>query len=110
MTVVLAIGLLSWESNRYARVFRNPETLWDYNIRHNPNAFVAHNNLGVALMDSGRLPEAVDQFEQALKIRPGYADARDNLGFLFWRMGRLPEAIEQFEQYLKIDSSNPFGA
>ena len=27
---VLAIGLLSWESNRHARLFRNNETLWDY--------------------------------------------------------------------------------
>src|SRR3974390_3235221 len=38
MAVVLAIGLLSWESNRYARLFRNSETLWGYNIRNNPNA------------------------------------------------------------------------
>src|SRR3974390_1811906 len=67
MAVVMAIGLLSWESNRYARLFRNSETLWDYNVQHNPNALLAHNNLGVVLMESGRLLEAREQFEQALK-------------------------------------------
>jgi tetratricopeptide (TPR) repeat protein len=106
MAVVLATGLLSWESNRYARLFRYSETLWDYNIQHNPNAWPPYNNLGVALMESGRVWEASKQFEQALKIRPGYAEARNNLGVAFAIRGRLPEAIEQFEQSLKIDSSS----
>jgi hypothetical protein len=108
MAVVLAMGLLSWESNRYARLFRNSETLWNYNIRHNPNDWLPHNNLGVVLMESGRLPEAVEQFEQALKIRPDYADVHNNLGSAFANTGRLPEAIKQFEQSLKINSGNHF--
>ena len=68
MAVVMAIQLLSWQSNRYARLFRNSETLWDYNIRHNPNALLAYNNLGVAFANRGQLPEAIEQFEQSLKI------------------------------------------
>jgi hypothetical protein len=30
-------------------------------------------------MESGRLPEAIKQFEQALKLEPDYAPTRENL-------------------------------
>jgi len=98
---VLAIGLLSWESNRYARLFRNNETLWDYNIRHNPNA-VAYNNLGIIFLRRGQFPEAIEQFEQSLKINSGNHLVHNNLGLALVESGRLLEAIEQFERALKI--------
>jgi len=101
MPVVLAIGLLSWESNRYARLFRNNETLWDYNIRHNPNA-VAYNNLGIIFLRRGQFPEAIEQFEQSLKINSGNYLVHNNLGLALVESGRLLEAIEQFERALKI--------
>lgn len=39
----------------------------------------AYSNLGTALMDASRVPEAIEQFEQALKIRPDFAAAHDKL-------------------------------
>ena len=110
LAAVLAMGLLLWESNSYARLFSNQETFWTYNISHNPNALFAYYNLGNVLMKTGRYPEAIKQFEQVLKIGPDHPDPHNNLGVLFLRTGRYPEAIKQFEQALKIDSSNPFGA
>ena len=107
LAAVLAMGLLLWESNSYARLFSNQETFWTYNISHNPNALFAYYNLGNVLMKTGRYPEAIKQFEQVLKIGPDHPDPHNNLGVLFLRTGRYPEAIKQFEQALKIDSSNP---
>jgi len=99
---VLAMGLLLWESNSYARLFRNQETLWTYNIRHNPTAWKAYNNLGLVLMESGRLLEASKQFEQSLKINSGNHLVHNNLGLALMESGRLLEAVEQFEQALRI--------
>ena len=39
----------------------------------------ARNNLGVMLMERGRLDEAAEQFAEALRVVPGYAQARANL-------------------------------
>ena len=39
----------------------------------------AHNNLGLALTQQGRLDEAVSHFSEALQIRPDFPDAQVNL-------------------------------
>jgi tetratricopeptide (TPR) repeat protein len=40
------------------------------------------NNLGAALAEVGRYEEALVHLEEAVRLRPGYADAERNLGKL----------------------------
>jgi len=47
--------------------------------RVDPESADVHNNLGAALASRGRVDEAADHFQQALDIRPAYADAERNL-------------------------------
>ncbi len=63
----------------------------------------AHNNLGAALAQTGKIEEAIAHFEQALRINPDFADAHANLGNALWQVGRIPEAIEHFEQVVRIE-------
>ena len=44
-----------------------------------PDAHIAHNGLGVALMNVGRVAEAAEEFREALRLRPDYEFARANL-------------------------------
>jgi Flp pilus assembly protein TadD len=37
-----------------------------------------HNNLGVALLHTGKTEHAIGHFNTALKIRPNYIEARQN--------------------------------
>jgi tetratricopeptide (TPR) repeat protein len=62
----------------------------------------AHNNLGMALGQAGRLPEAIVQYEQALRIKPDSTDAHNNLGVALAQTGKIEEAIAHFEQTLRI--------
>ena len=101
MSIATVIWLLSWESHKHARLFNNSVTLWAYTVQYNPHALV-HNNLGDALMHTGGVSEAIEQFKQALKIKPNYAKAHYNLGTALIQTGRVSEAIEQFEQALQI--------
>ena len=59
---------------------------------------------GVDHVALGRPQEAVANFEQALRIKPDYAQAHDYLGCaLLYNPDRLPEAIAQFQAALQID-------
>jgi tetratricopeptide (TPR) repeat protein len=40
--------------------------------------------------------------EQALRIKPDYAEAHTNLGITLGQAGRIPEAIEHLERALRI--------
>jgi hypothetical protein len=102
MTVV-ALALLAWESHDYAGMFIGPEKLWTYTVERNPTAWLAYNNLGTVLFETGRVPEAIEQFEKALQLNPNMVEAHNNLGLALVQTGRTSEAIEHYEQALKIN-------
>jgi hypothetical protein len=101
--VTVALALLAFESRTYAKMFINQETLWTYELRYNPDAYPAHNNLGKVLLQEGRLSAAREQFEETLRIYPDYAPAHNNLGNVLQETGRLSEAMEQYRQALRIN-------
>jgi len=102
--VGIIVLLLAWESHFYAGLFISPESLWNYTIVRNPNGWVAHGNLGLALMKiPGRLPDAITQLEEARDIRPDYAETHSNLGTAFSEVpSRIPDAISEYEAAIKI--------
>lgn len=102
MTVVMA--LLAFESHWYAGKFVSQEALWSYTVEHNPGAFLAHNNLGNELFKTGRVSEAIEQYQEALRINPHMAEAHINLGMALNLEGKKEEAIEQYERALKINA------
>ena len=46
--------------------------------------------------------EAIPHYEQALRFKPGSAEAHYNLGLALEQEGRVKEAIEHYEQALRI--------
>ena len=98
--VVVVLAAMTWQRGC---VYVNDETLWRDNVAKTPTAWVAHNNLGLVLWQKGKPREAIEQYEQALKIKPDYAEAHDNLGAALVRLGKLQEAAEQIEQALRIE-------
>jgi tetratricopeptide (TPR) repeat protein len=97
---LLALGVSTWKR---IRVYRNLETLWQDTVTRNPSAYMAHNNLGVALFQAGKVQEAIGQFEQATRLRPGDAEAYINLGNVLLREGEVQGAIGQYEHALRLN-------
>ena len=76
--VVVALAGLTIQRNRD---YISDIALWDDTVAECPQNPRAHHNLGFALAQIGKFQEAIGQYEQALRIKPDYADAHYNLGF-----------------------------
>ena len=79
---------------------------WRRAIELSPSDALPHNNLGVALAETGKAEEALAQYAKALELSPRYPDAHNNLGEALAGRGRLGEAIGHFEKALQIDPSH----
>ena len=99
VAVLLMLGAAAWAR---VGVYGTSETLWRDTLAKNSNAWMAHSNLGVALAQLGRMPEATEHLQQALRLKPDYAEAHCNLGTVFLREGKVSDAVGEFEQALRI--------
>jgi Flp pilus assembly protein TadD len=98
--LLLAFGWLSWQR---AWAFESEATIWSDTLAKNPESWAAHNNLGIALFQSGKLDEAIAQYHKALEINPRLADAYNGLGLAFFQRGELDDAIAQYHKALEIN-------
>lgn len=97
--VLVALGLLTW---RQGHIYKDHETLWRETLRRNPNASMAHNNLGFILEAQGNIDEAISHYRQAVKIEPDHDKAHSNLAHALVSQGQLDEAVKQYLQHLRI--------
>jgi Flp pilus assembly protein TadD len=95
--------ILTW---RQCAMYTDASTVWQTTIKRNPKAWMAHENLGVLFLETGRPEDAIDQFNKALTIKPDHASAEANLGNAFLRMGQLDEAIVYYEKALQLKSDS----
>jgi Tfp pilus assembly protein PilF len=98
--LLLALGWLTWQQTG---IYHDRETLWRDSLAHNPDAWMAHNNLGSVLLQNGRTDEAITHFQRALQIRPEDAAAHNNLGAIFLKADKVADAIAEFQAALQIE-------
>jgi len=100
---VILTAFLALECHAYAGIFSDSETLWTYAVQRNPESWMVRANLGEAFFQRGRIPEAIEQFEAAVKINPLYDNAHYDLGNALSQTGRIPDAIDQYETVLRLN-------
>lgn len=99
-TAVLAVfGWLTWH---HTRIFHDDETLWVDTLGHNPNAALAHNNLGNLYQRRGQLERALVHLQAAAQLNPQYAQIHNNLGVILAKLGHETAAITEFAEALRL--------
>jgi len=97
--VLTGFGVLTW---RQAGIYLNLEVLWRDTLAKNPNAWMAHDNLGRYLVEQGRFTEADAEYRKAIEIRPNDHIAYYDLGLKAAIQGNLDEAMDNFNKTLDL--------
>ena len=84
-------------------VFCDQISLWSDVVEKAPYNARAHDNLGASLYAAkGNCPEAIEQWETALKVEPKFVSALNNTGVSLAQRGRPDEAVEYYNQGLAL--------
>jgi protein O-mannosyl-transferase len=102
---VAAVGGALWTHERN-QVWSDAVTLWRDCARKSPLKARPYNNLGTALVERGRLPEAEANLRKAIELKPQYGDARYNLGYVLIRSGRMEEGARQLLEAIRLEPEN----
>jgi tetratricopeptide (TPR) repeat protein len=97
---IVALGVLTW---RQCPIYRNVETLWRDTLSKNWNCWIAQNNLGFVLKETGRFAEAEQHFRAAIEMKPRYGEAENNLGEALLAQDKVDEAGAHIDNSLRIN-------
>lgn len=98
----LAVVALGFFTRIQLSHWHDSETLFRHTLAVTHNNFVAHYNLGSALLHLGRANEAIEQFEKALAIHPRYAEAHVDFGNALLLQQRPHDAIFHYQEAIKL--------
>lgn len=79
------------------------ESIWILVIQNRPNDSGVYNNLGLALMNQGKLDEAIAIFTQAIKRDRTLVEAYNNLGLALAEQGKLNDAGAVYMEGIKLN-------
>jgi len=68
-----------------------------------PDFPLAHNNLGILLINRGQYQQAINHFSRAVIHEPNFTDAQSNLGAALSEIGRTSEAIHHLKKALQTN-------
>jgi eukaryotic-like serine/threonine-protein kinase len=67
-----------------------------------PRSIAARLELGIALENARKLPEAAAQFREVVKIRPDDAYAHNNLAAILAQQGKHEEAMSEYREAIRL--------
>jgi tetratricopeptide (TPR) repeat protein len=97
IALLAAAAGLGFTTLRRNQDYRSAVAIWTDTVNKMPNNPRPHDNLANALLETGRVQEAVNQYVAALRIDPNDAQAHYNLGGVLLDAGRVDEAIPELQ-------------
>ena len=94
------LGVLTW---RQSAIYRDVITLYSDTLEKNPECWMAHYNLAIALRAKGENEQAVAHYRQAVALRPQYSEAHYNLARILVERGEFADAIAHYESAIAVN-------
>jgi tetratricopeptide (TPR) repeat protein len=90
-----------------ARNWSDSEVFWNHVLSRAPDSWLAYGNRGQLYTTQGRLAEALQDLEKAVRLKPGYVEARFNLAYVLDRLGRTADAAAAYGETIRLSPLHP---
>ncbi len=100
--LLLCVGL-TWNQTQ---IYRDRSTLWNNTLQHNPDAWMAHYDLGTLAMMQQRFRQAVDHFDQVQRLRSSFVELFNNRGLAHFQLQNHRAAVADFNQAIQYQPNN----
>jgi len=104
VVVVALLGVLTW---RQTLIYESEETLWHDTLEKNPDAWIAHYNLGTSALFRGERVKGVEHLRESVRIWPDYYKAQSNLAVALTDLGRPDQALEHHDEAIRLQPRVP---
>jgi Flp pilus assembly protein TadD len=104
---LMAIAAVAFAARTWTRNtdWRDALTLWEAELRKEPQDVVVNNNLAVEYTSRGELAKARERLEVALRTNPFYWRAHVNMGIVAHKLHDDAAAIRSLEEAHRLDPS-----
>jgi lipoprotein NlpI len=96
---LLVFSVITWNQAGY---WKNSITLFDHVLEVTHNNWLITNNRGLAYKNLGDYPQAIKDFDEAIRIKPEYAEAYYNRGLAHKALGNAGQAIADYSRAISI--------
>ncbi len=98
--VFLILGALTWQQTR---LYDSHQTLWQGTLEHNPDAWIAHQELGREALEAEKYQQALQFFNTTLTYKKNHIHTYNNRGVTYIHLDQYDQAIEDFTRALQIN-------
>ncbi|HUB81557.1 MAG TPA: tetratricopeptide repeat protein [Bryobacteraceae bacterium] len=88
------------------RQFTDALPVWQKAAGLNPDDPRVHNNLGLALAETGHPDDALAEYHKSLELNGQSSSAHNNLGSLLAQQGKIDEALAEFQKAVELNPAN----
>ena len=97
-----AVAACTVISMRQVHIWSDSVTLWEHTLRLTRDNGIAHFNLGVQFVGTGRVDDGIRQLREAVRLEPRYAIAHNRLALAIDSKGHTPEVTKLLADVVKI--------
>ncbi len=97
--VLMIMAAVTWKQSGY---WKDSITLFSHALQVTKNNDQAHNNLGAALYDEGKIREAIDHYSEAIRIKPDNESYFSNRGNAYARLNKYEQAVEEYNEAIRL--------
>jgi tetratricopeptide (TPR) repeat protein len=97
---IAVLSFLTWQQCGY---WKNGIELWSHTVQTTKNNYLAHNNLGNALYEEGKIKDSIYHYNEAIRINPDYDKVYYSRGNAYHHLGQYQLAIDDYKEAIRIN-------